>query len=126
MEQTMHPEDALLEAGAGNGFYEIVGASYAPNDPATGTPATATIDLSTADRTGCLLTHDYSTGETTLKWDSETGGNLMGTFDDVQTAVEDIMRGLLDHTALFAAFQTLMTVGPIRDTTADPEGSVTA
>lgn len=114
MVQTMHPEDALFEAGACSAFYEIVEAGYAPSDPATGTPATATIDLSTVDQTGCLLTHDYSTGETTLKWDSEPGQNLMGSADDVQTAVEDITRGRLDRKALFAAFQTLMTVGSIQ------------
>lgn len=113
MVETMHPEDALWEAGASDGYYEIVGASYAPSDPATGTPATATIDLSTADRTGCLLTHDYSTGETVLKWDSNSGENLYGTADDVQTAVEDITRCALDPKALFDAFQSLMTTGVV-------------
>ena len=113
MVETMHPEDALWEAGASDGYYEIVGASYAPSDPATGTPATATIDLSTVDRTGCLLTHDYSTGITTLKWDSDAQENLYGTPDDVQTAVEDITRGALDSRALFDAFQGLMTTGVV-------------
>jgi hypothetical protein len=113
MVETMHPEDALSDAGVSDGYYEIVGASYAPSDPTAGAPATATIDLSTVDRTGCLLTHDYSTGETTLKWDSDLGENLYGSADDVQTAVEDITRGLLDHRALFNAFQGLMTVGHV-------------
>ena len=113
MVETMHPEDALWEAGASDGYYEIVGASYAPSDPATGTPATATIDLSTVDRTGCLLAHDYSTGVTTLKWDSDAQENLYGTSDDVQTALEDITRGALDSKALFDAFQGLMTTGVV-------------
>jgi hypothetical protein len=111
MGETMHPEDALWEAGASDGYYEIVGASYTPSDPATGTPATATIDLSTADQTGCLLKHDYSSGQTTLKWDSDQGENLYGTADDVRTAVEDITHGALDSKTLFDAFQGLMTTG---------------
>lgn len=102
----IHPEDALFNAGASNGYYEIVGASYTPGHGTTA--STATIDLSTMDRTGCLLTHDYSTGETVLKWDSDLGEELYGSADDVQTAVEDITRGTLDHQALFAAFQANM------------------
>lgn len=73
MADTIHPEDALSNAGASDGYYEIVGASYTPADAASGAPATATIDLSTVDQTGCLLTHNYATGETTLKWDTEPG-----------------------------------------------------
>lgn len=100
---TMHPEQALFEAGASNGHcYEIVGASYTPADPAAGTPETATIDLSTPDHTGGLLTHDYLTGNTTLKWDAP--GDLYGTDEDVDVAVEDITRGRLDAQELFAAF----------------------
>lgn len=113
MVQTMHPEDALFEAGACSAFYEIVGASYEPSDPSTGMPATATIDLSTVDRTGCLLTHDYSTGQTTLKWDSGLGESLMGSADDIRAAVEDITRGRLNNRELFAAFQSLMTTGKV-------------
>lgn len=102
----IHPEQALFQAGASEGHcYEIVGASYTPAD-AGGTRETATIDLSTPDHTGGLLTHDYVTGETTLKWDGED--NLFGTEDDVRTAVEDITRGRLDAQELFAAFQEQM------------------
>lgn len=110
-ETALHPEDALSDAGASDGYYEILGASYAASDPATGTPATATIDLSTEDQTGCLLTHDYATGKTTLKWDTENpfGPAMYGTDDDVQVAVEDITHGQLDHRALFDAFQMHMT-----------------
>lgn len=101
-----HPEQALFQAGASDGHcYEIVGASY--GSPAAGQPETATIDLSTPDQTGCLLTHDYGTGATTLKWDG--GGELYGTEEDVQTAVEDITGGRLNHQALFIAFRMQMT-----------------
>ncbi|ALE93767.1 hypothetical protein AOC05_17900 [Arthrobacter alpinus] len=62
------------------------------------------------DQTGCLLTHDYSTSETTLKWDTELfDPDRYGTADDVQTAIEGITGGRLDHRALFAAFQVQMT-----------------
>jgi hypothetical protein len=109
----IHPEDALFEAGASSAYYEIVGASYAPADAAAGAPATATIDLSTVDQTGCLLTHNYGTGETTLKWDKEDplGPDMFGTADDIDVAIEDITRGQLDHQALFAAFQAQVTAG---------------
>ncbi|MCB5280552.1 hypothetical protein [Arthrobacter sp. ES1] len=111
-ENQIHPEDALSEAGASSGYYEVVGASYSPADNAAGTPATATIDLSTVDHTGCLLTHNYATGETTLKWDSEPlDREMYGTADDVDVAIEDITRGQLDHSALFEAFQTQMGAG---------------
>jgi hypothetical protein len=107
----IHPEDALYEAGAKDGYYQIVGASYLLADAAAGTPATATIDLSTPDQTGCLLTHNYATGETTLKWDKEDplGPDMFGTADDVDVAIEDITRGRMDHRALFEAFQAQMT-----------------
>ncbi|MGY4541180.1 hypothetical protein ACVWY0_001089 [Arthrobacter sp. UYNi723] len=106
----IHPEDALFNAGTSDGYYEIVGASYTPGDGTTA--STVTIDLSTMDRTGCLLTHDYSTGETVLKWDTEPmDPDLYGSADDVQTAVEDITRGRLDHGALFESFQAQMTAG---------------
>jgi hypothetical protein len=110
-ENQIHPEDALYDAGAKDGFYQIVGASYAPADDAASTPATATIDLSTPDQTGCLLTHNYATGETTLKWDKEDplGPDMYGTADDVDVAIEDITRGRCDHRELFEAFQTQMT-----------------
>lgn len=109
----IHPEEALFNAGAGDGYYEIVGASYTPADAVAGSPAAATIDLSTVDQTGCLLTHDYATGETTLKWDTESplDPDMYGTADDVQVAIEDITRGQLDHRALFEAFQVQMTAG---------------
>lgn len=103
----MHPEQALFQAGASDGHcYEIVGASYESADRADGSPEAATIDLGTADQTGCLLTHDYGTGATALKWD---GGELYGTDEDVQTAIEDITGGRLNHQALFAAFRLQMT-----------------
>ncbi|MFJ2662553.1 hypothetical protein [Arthrobacter koreensis] len=107
----MHPEHALFLAGASNGHcYEIVGASYTPADPAAGVPETATIDLSTPDHTGGLLTHDYGTGNTTLKWD--TPGDLYGNDGDVDVAVEDITRGALDVQELFAAFlEQLVSAG---------------
>lgn len=106
----IHPEDALFNAGASNGYYEIVGASYAPADTAAGTPALSTIDLSTMDQTGCLLTHDHAAGKTTLKWDSVfPSSEMYGTDDDVQMAVDDITHCELDHKALFAAFQAQMT-----------------
>jgi hypothetical protein len=105
----IHPEDALFNAGASNGYYEIVGASYTPGGGTTA--ASATIDLSTVDQTGCLLTHDYGTAETTLKWDSDFGEQLWGSADDVQTAIEDITHGRMNHQALFAAFQAAMTTG---------------
>lgn len=116
-ENQIHPEDALFDAGAKDGYYQIVEVGYAPADPASGAPATATIDLSTPDHTGCLLTHDYATGETTLKWDTEDplGPDMYGIADDVQTAVEDITRGRLDHRALFEAFQARMTAGSTTD-----------
>jgi hypothetical protein len=112
-EAALHPEDALSDAGASDAYYQIVGAGYAASDPATGTPATATIDLSTEDETGCLLTHDYSTGKTTLKWDTENpfAPAMHGTDADVQVAVEDITHGQMDHRALFDAFQAHMTSG---------------
>lgn len=110
MTATIHPEDALFNAGASGGYYEIVGAGYTPSDTDAGTPAVSTIDLSTMDQTGCLLTHNHETGETTLKWDAEPlGQHLYGTADDIQTAVEDITRGQLDHQALFEAFRAHMT-----------------
>ena len=63
-------------------------------------------------QTGCLLTHTYATGETTLKWDTEPlAPDMYGTADDVQVAIEDITRGQLDHQALFEAFQTEITAG---------------
>lgn len=109
MAKPVHPEEALFHAGASDGYYEIVGASYAPGaNPGSGM---AMIDLSTVDQTGCLLKHDYCTGETTLKWDSDFGENLMGSADDVQTAIEDITHGAMDHRALFAAFQLHMSLG---------------
>jgi uncharacterized protein YjbK len=112
MADTIHPEDALSNAGASDGYYEIVGASYTPADAASGAPATATIDLSTVDQTGCLLTHNYATGETTLKWDTEPlDPDMFGTADDVEVAIEDITRGQLDHQALFEAFQIEMAAG---------------
>ena len=109
-ENKIHPEDALSDAGASNGYYEIVGASYAPADAAAGTPATATIDLSTVDQTGCLLTHNYATGETTLKWDSDSplDAAMFGTGDDVDVAIEDITRGRATRQELFEAFQSLI------------------
>jgi hypothetical protein len=111
-ESKIHPESALFNAGASDGHYEIVGASYAPADSAAGTPASATIDLSTPDHTGCLLTHNYATGETTLKWDTEPmDPEMFGTAEDVQVAIEDITRGQLDHRALFEAFRIQMTAG---------------
>jgi hypothetical protein len=73
----------------------------------------ATIDLSTVDQTGCRLTYNYASGETTLKWDSEDppGPDMCTTADDVQVAVEDITRGQLDHRELFEAFQDQMIAG---------------
>jgi hypothetical protein len=114
-ENPIHPEDALFNAGASDQYYEIVGASYTPADAVAGTPSTASIDLSTVDQTGCLLTHNYATGETALKWDKEDplGPDMFGTADDVDVAIEDITRGQLDHRALFEAFRAQMTV---RDT----------
>ncbi len=112
MAESIHPEDALFNAGASDGYYEIVGASYAPADTATGTPAAATIDLSTMDQTGCLLPHNYETAETTLRWDADalyTGPTMYGTADDIQIAVEDITRGQLEHLALFEAFRAQIT-----------------
>lgn len=110
-ENKIHPESALYDAGASDGYYEIVGASYSPADPAAGTPATATIDLSTPDHTGCLLTHNYATGETALKWDTEDplGPEIFGTADDVDVAIEDITRGRSSRLGLFEAFQALIT-----------------
>jgi hypothetical protein len=111
-ENQIHPEDALYDAGAKDGYYQIVGASFAPADAAAGKPATATVDLSTPDHTGCLLTHNYATGETTLKWDTEPlDPEMYGTADDVDVAIEDITRGRLEHRALFEAFQAQMTAG---------------
>jgi hypothetical protein len=109
-ENQIHTEDALFDAGASSAFYEIVGASYSPADAVTGTPATATIDLSTADHTGCLLTHNYATGETALKWDTEDplGPDMFGTADDVDVAIEDITRGRSNRLELFEAFQALI------------------
>lgn len=110
-ENQIHPETALYDAGASGGYYsEVVGASYTPADPASGTPATATIDLSTPDHTGCLLTHNYATSETTLKWDTEDplGPDLYGTADDVDVAIEDITRGRSTRLELFEAFQNLV------------------
>lgn len=81
------------------------------------------------DRTGCLLTHDYGTGETTLKWDSDSplDPELYGTADDVQTGIEDITRGQLDHRALFDAFQAQTTAGaPLPDRDADLPPDVVA
>lgn len=110
-ETTIDPEDALYEAGATDGFYQVKGAAYVPADAVSGTPATATIDLNTPDDTGCLLTHDYATGTTTLKWDTGNplGPDMFGTADDVQVAIEDITRGRSDHRELFGAFQALIT-----------------
>lgn len=103
----VHPEQALFQAGASDGHcYEIVGASYTPADAASGTRETATIDLSTADHTGGLLTHDYVTGTTTLAWDDDY--TLSGTDEDIATAVEDITRGRLDSQELFTAFREQM------------------
>ena len=103
----IHPEDALFNAGASDGYFEIVGASYTPGDGTTA--ASATIDLSTVDQTGCPITHNYGTAETTLKCDSDLGEQLQGSTDDVQMAIEDITRGRMDHQALLAAFQDAMT-----------------
>jgi hypothetical protein len=111
-ENQIHTEDALFDAGASSAFYEIVGASYSPADAAAGKPATATatIDLSTVDHTGCLLTHNYATGETALKWDKEDplGPDMFGTADDVDVAIEDITRGRSNRLELFEAFQALI------------------
>lgn len=107
MSTPLHVEEALFQAGASDGYYEIVGVSYTPVE--NGKPSIATIDLSTIDQTGCLLTHDYASKKTTLKWDSDIGTSLYGSPDDVQTAVEDITRGALDHQGLFAAFRAQMT-----------------
>lgn len=107
MSTALHADEALFQAGASDGYYEIVGASYTPGKPEA--PSTATIDLSTVDQTGCLLKHDYGTEKTTLVWDSDIGTNLQGSDDDVRTAIEDITRGALDHKALFAAFRSQMT-----------------
>lgn len=103
---SLHAEQALYQAGADDGYYEIVGARYTPADPASGEPATASIDLSTVDQTGCLLTHDYATGKTTLKWDGE---DLYGNDEDIAIAIEDITHGGLGHQELFNAFQEQMT-----------------
>ena len=107
LKPAIHPEQALFQAGASDGHcYEIVGASYTPADAASETRETATIDLSTADHTGGLLTHDYVTGTTTLAWDDDY--TLSGTDEDIATAVEDITRGRLDPQELFTAFQEQM------------------
>ena len=103
----IHPEQALFQAGVSDGHcYEIVGASYTPADAASGARETATIDLSTADHTGGLLTHDYGTSITTLAWDDDY--TLSGTDEDIATAVEDITRGRLDSQQLFTAFREQM------------------
>lgn len=107
MSIALHTEEALFQAGASDGYYEIVGASFTPGKPEA--PGTATIDLSTVDQTGCLLKHDYGTGKTTLIWDSDFGTSLHGSDDDVRTAIEDITRGALDHKAIFAAFRDRMS-----------------
>jgi len=111
-ETAIDPEDALYEAGATDGFYQVKGAAYVPADAASGAPATATITLNTPDDTGCLLTHDYATGKTALKWatGNPLGPDLFGTADDVDVAIEDITRGRSDHRELFEAFQAEMTV----------------
>lgn len=101
----MHPEEALYQAGADNGNYEVVGASYSPETN------TATINLSTPDLTGCLLTHNYLTGETILEWDAELlnpGADLRGTADDVREAIGDITRWQSTDVQLFGAFRDLM------------------
>lgn len=104
---TTHPEEALFIAGASDQYYEISGASYTPATEHQ--PAVATIDLSTADQTGCLLKHIYSTGETTLRWDTEFPGEiLMGVADDVVTAINDITRETKTPVELFTGFQAAM------------------
>lgn len=114
MTQQNHPEDALYEAGARSGYYEIVGASYTPATESQ--PAAATIDLSTVDQTGCLLTHNYGTAETVLKWDTEMPGEvLMGTSDDVLEAIHGITGGSMGPVDLFTGFQFKMTAGPSDD-----------
>ncbi len=50
MAEITHPEDALFNAGASYGYYEIVGASSAPAEEAAGTLETSTIDLPWAPR----------------------------------------------------------------------------
>lgn len=107
MSTALHVEKALFQAGASDGYYEIIGASYVPEK--SGAPGTGTIDLSTVDHTGCLLIHDYGSEKTTLVWDSDIGTSLHGSDDDVETAIEDITGGSLDHKGLFAAFRTQMT-----------------
>lgn len=112
MAQTaIDPEDALYDAGATDGYYQVKGAGYVPADAASGTPAAATIDLNTPDDTGCLITHNYATGETTLKWDKADplGPDMFGTADDVDVAIEDITRGRSTRLELFEAFQSLVT-----------------
>lgn len=105
----IHPEDALFKAGASDGYYEIVGAGYTP---ATGdSTETAAIDLSTVDHTGCLLTHDYGTGKTTLKWDTDFGEGLYGDAEDVRVVIEDITREPMRPRELFAAFREAVTAG---------------
>lgn len=94
-----HPEDALSDSGASDGYYEIVGADLKDDE--------AIIDLSTVDQTGGKLKHNYGTGETTWHWD----GAGQGSAEDVQMAVEDITRGQKDARQLFDGFREKMN-GP--------------
>ena len=104
-----HPEDALFNAGAYDQYYEIVGASYTPATKSK--PATATIDLSTVDQSGCLLSHDYGTSKTTLHWDTDhPKDKTLGSQDDVLVAVHDITRESMSPSELFDAFQAQMTI----------------
>jgi hypothetical protein len=66
-----------------------------------------------SEGTGCLLTHIYGAGETTLKWDpaSPLDPDRYGTADNVQVPIGDITRGQLDHRALFEAFQIEIAAG---------------
>lgn len=103
----IHPEDALYAAGAKDAYYEIVGAGYYP---AIGSePATATIDLSTPDHTGCLITHCYDSGETILKWDSDFGSGSHGDAEDILVAIGDLTGTSITAVAFFEAFREAIT-----------------
>lgn len=105
MTPKMHPEEALYQAGASDGYYEVVGAKYTPETN------TATIDLSTPEQTGCLLTHNYLTGETILEWDAELlspGADRRGTADDMREAIGGITRWQSTDVQLFTAFRDLV------------------
>lgn len=62
---------ALFASGPNDGLYDVVGLSYTPARNTEGTPAKAYIALHNG-RTRCLLEHNYGTGVTTVRWDSET------------------------------------------------------